>query len=384
MTPARLIRPLLACATTLVTSAGCAFHGVNSLPLPGTAGRGPGATTYHVQLANIGTLEPNSPVLIHDVIVGSIGSIKARNWHADVDISIKRGITVPANVIATVGQTSLLGSMHLALNPPPGTAATGRLAPGSTIPLRHSATAPSTEQTLSSLSLFINVGGATQIGDIIRNVDDALHGRETQIRDALTRLDTFLALFDRQRDKITATIDGLDRLSTTLAAQTDTIDHALHDIPPALDVLIRERPRLTAALNKLGAFSQITTRLVHDSQTDLVNNLRNLEPVLGALADIGPHLDAILAFATVFPLGQNTIDRAVRGDYLNLYAVVDLTLPRIKRTLLRGTRWEDLTAELVPAPGDPYYLNYTLDPLGGPLAPPPPPPPAPVPEGGGR
>lgn len=384
MKHAHPVLPLLACATTLLMSAGCAFHGINSLPLPGTAGRGPGATHYQVQLANVGTLEPNSPVIIGDVIVGSIRSIKARNWHADVDISIKPGITVPANVIATVGQTSLLGSMHLALNPPPGTAATGRLPSGAAIPLNRSSTWPSTEQTLSSLSLFVNVGGAAQIGDIIRNIDDALHGRENQIRDALTRLDTFLGLFDRQRDKITGTIDRLDRLASTLAAQTDTIDHALHDIPPALDVLIRERPRLTEALDKLGSFGQITTRLIHDSQGDLVTNLRNLEPVLGALADVGPHLDAILAFASVFPLGQNTIDRAVRGDYLNLYAVIDLTLPRIKRTLLRGTRWEDLAAELVPAPGDPFYLNHTLDPLGAPLAPPPPAPPAPAPQPGGR
>jgi phospholipid/cholesterol/gamma-HCH transport system substrate-binding protein len=136
-------------------------------------------------------------------------------------------------------------------------------------------------------------------------------------------------------------------------------------------VLTRERPRLTAALDKLGSFSAITTRLIHDSQNDLVTNLRNLEPVLGALADVGPHLDAILAYVSVFPFGQNVIDRAVRGDYLNLYAVIDLTLPRLKRTLLRGTRWEDLAANLVPAPGDPLYLNYTLDPLGDPLAPPP-------------
>jgi phospholipid/cholesterol/gamma-HCH transport system substrate-binding protein len=150
------------------------------------------------------------------------------------------------------------------------------------------------------------------------------------------------------------------------------IANAVHDIPPALDVLIRERPRLTASLTKLHTFSDITTRLIADSQTDLVTNLKNLEPALRALADIGPKLGPILAFAPVFPLGQSVIDRAVRGDYLNLYAVIDLTIPRLKRTLLRGTRWEDITANLVPAPGEPAYLNYTYDPLHTPINPPPP------------
>jgi phospholipid/cholesterol/gamma-HCH transport system substrate-binding protein len=373
MSALRTTRRLLACTSAvMLATAGCAFQGINSLPLPGAIGRGPGAAIYHVQLADVGALESNSPVLINDVVVGAVGAMKVRHWHADVDVSLKPDVTVPANAIATVGQTSLLGSMHLALDPPPGQAPTGRLTPGATITLNRTSTYPSTEQTLSALSLFINAGGVAQIGDIIRSVDDVLHGRETQIRDALIRLDTFLGAIDRQRDNITATIDGLDRLAATLAGQNTTIANAVHDIPPALDVLIRERPRLTASLTKLHTFSDITTRLITDSQTDLVTNLKNLEPALRALADVGPKLGPILAFAPVFPLGQSVIDRAVRGDYLNLYAVIDLTIPRLKRTLLRGTRWEDITANLVPAPGEPAYLNYTYDPLHTPINPPPP------------
>jgi phospholipid/cholesterol/gamma-HCH transport system substrate-binding protein len=373
MSALRTTRRLLACTSAIMlATAGCAFQGINSLPLPGAIGRGPGAAIYHVQLADVGALESNSPVLINDVVVGAVGAMKVRHWHADVDVSLKPDVTVPANAIATVGQTSLLGSMHLALDPPPGQAPTGRLTPGATITLNRTSTYPSTEQTLSALSLFINAGGVAQIGDIIRSVDDVLHGRETQIRDALIRLDTFLGAIDRQRDNITATIDGLDRLAATLAGQNTTIANAVHDIPPALDVLIRERPRLTASLTKLHTFSDITTRLITDSQTDLVTNLKNLEPALRALADVGPKLGPILAFAPVFPLGQSVIDRAVRGDYLNLYAVIDLTIPRLKRTLLRGTRWEDITANLVPAPGEPAYLNYTYDPLHTPINPPPP------------
>lgn len=372
MIPIRLGRQvfIVGCAVAL-TANGCAFQGVNSLPLPGAVGRGPHAAIYHVELANVGTLESNSPVLVNDVVVGAVGAMKMRNWHAEVEVSVRPDVAVPANAVASVGQTSLLGSMHLALDPPPGQPPAGRLTSGATIPLNRTSTYPSTEQTLSALSLLINSGGVAQIGDIIHSVNDALHGRENQIRDALTRLDTFLGVVDRQHDNITATIDGLDRLTATLAAQNTTIADALHDIPPALDVLIRERPRLTAALTKLHTFSDITTRLINDSQTDLVTDLKNLEPALRALADVGPKLGAILSYVPVFPLGQSLIDRGVRGDYLNLYAVIDLTIPRLKRTLLRGTRWEDITANLTPAPGEPSYLNYTYDPLRAPIDPPP-------------
>jgi ABC-type transporter Mla subunit MlaD len=50
-----------------------------------------------------------------------------RDWQADVEISVQPDVVVPANAVATVGQTSLLGSMHLALNPPLGQPPSGRL-----------------------------------------------------------------------------------------------------------------------------------------------------------------------------------------------------------------------------------------------------------------
>ena len=122
-----LTRTLAAGCTVLICATGCAFQGVNSLPLPGAVGNGKGAMTYHVQLANVGTLESNSPVMINDVVVGSVRDISIKDRHAQVDVVVERDALVPANAVATVGQTSLLGSMHLQLGPPLGEPATGRL-----------------------------------------------------------------------------------------------------------------------------------------------------------------------------------------------------------------------------------------------------------------
>ncbi|MGO9551321.1 MlaD family protein, partial [Mycobacterium sp.] len=160
----------------ILTATGCAFQGVNSLPLPGAVGRGPGASIYHVEIANVGHLESNSPVMINDVVVGSVGKMTVKGWHADVEVSVKPDVVVPANTVAKVGQTSLLGSMHMELNPPLGQPPRGRLKPGATIALDKSSTYPSTEQTLALLSVVINSGGLAQIGDIIHNVNAALSG----------------------------------------------------------------------------------------------------------------------------------------------------------------------------------------------------------------
>jgi phospholipid/cholesterol/gamma-HCH transport system substrate-binding protein len=364
-------RALVIGSCIMLTVPGCAFQGLNSLPLPGVVGRGPNSTVYHVEVANVGTLESNSPVMINDVVVGSVGKMTLHGWHIDVEVSMRPDIAVPANAIAAVGQTSLLGSMHLALNLPVGQPPSGRVQPGATIGLNRSSTYPSTEQTLSSLAAVVNGGGLGQIGDIVGNFNAALSGRQDAVRDLLTRLDTFVGTLHQQRDNIIATINELNRFSVTLAGQQDSITRALQKVPPALEVLLSERPRLTTALDKLRVLSDNVTGLVNDTQADLVKNLQNLEPTIRALADVGPDIDTALAYVPTFPLSQNVIDRGIRGDYMNLWVTVDLTNPRLKRGLLAGTRLGQSRASLIPAPGDPGYdAYYTKNPLGVGTSPP--------------
>ena len=46
--------------------------------------RGSDASVYHVELADIGTLESNSPVMIDGVVVGSVGKMTLRGWIVDL------------------------------------------------------------------------------------------------------------------------------------------------------------------------------------------------------------------------------------------------------------------------------------------------------------
>jgi len=368
----RSIRKLaaVACSAVLLTS-GCTFEGLNSLPLPGTVGTGSDAVTYQVQIANVGTLESNSPVMVNDVVVGAIRRMTVDNWHANVEISVRPDVVIPANAVAAVGQTSLLGSMHLALDPPLGEAPNGRLQPGTTIALSKSSTYPSTEQTLSSLSVVVNGGGLTRIGDIVHNFNAALDGRQVQIRDLLTRMNTVVTMLDNQHDNIIATVSSLNRMAQTFAGQREVLTAALNRIPGALEVLNRQRPRLVTALDRLGGFSATANQLINDSQADIVRNLENLEPTVRALADVGPDLMTALSYLPTYPYTQEFIDRGIRGDYMNQFIVFDFTIPRLKSGILLGTRWGEPGASFVPAPGDPWYNTYTRDPLKAPLGPPP-------------
>ena len=119
-----------------------------------------------------------------------------------------------------------------------------------------------------------------------------------------------MGVLDAQRDNIVASIQQLNRVAGTFAGQRDVIDRALKEIPPALDVLIKERPQLTTALEKLGTFSDTATGLVNDARRRPGHEPE--EPGTDAQGArrrrTGPVRRADLC-ATAFPYGPDFADR---------------------------------------------------------------------------
>lgn len=123
-------------AMGLVVS-GCGdWQGLNSVPLPGVEGRGPGAFTIQAQMPDVDNIEPNSRVRVADVTVGNVTKIERQGWNALVTMELNENVQLPANATAKLGQTSLLGSLHIELAPPADEAPEGRLHEGSLIPLK--------------------------------------------------------------------------------------------------------------------------------------------------------------------------------------------------------------------------------------------------------
>ncbi len=97
---------------------GCEWRGLNSLRLPGTEGAGDGSYTIQAQLPDVVVIQQNTRVRVADVNVGNVTKIEVQDWHALVTMRINGDVHLPANSTAKVGQTSLLGSMHIELAPP--------------------------------------------------------------------------------------------------------------------------------------------------------------------------------------------------------------------------------------------------------------------------
>ena len=361
-------------ALALTGLAGCGWRGLNSMPLPGTAGHGPGSFTIQAQLPDVGSLEQNSRVQVGDVTVGNVTKIERQGWHALLTISLDGDVDLPANATATIGQTSLLGSLHIELAPPTDVPPEGKLSNGSLIPLSSAGRYPSTEQTLGAISLLLNGGGIGQIQDITTALSTALAGREDDLRSLIHQLDTFTSQVNDQTGDIIAAADSFNNMVGQFADQKPVLDKALKTIPDALEVLKDQRQNLADALDQLGKFGALAADSANQTKDRLVKELTDLGPVLESLANAGPALTRSLSLFATYPFPKETISKWARGDYANLTAIIDLTLSRLDALFFTGTRWEGNLTELemqwgrtigqMPSPytaGNPLVAPYRWD-----------------------
>jgi phospholipid/cholesterol/gamma-HCH transport system substrate-binding protein len=368
---------LLLCVVILavaLAASGCGWRGLNSLALPGTKGGGPGSYTVKAQLPDVGTLERNSRVRVGDVTVGNVTDIERQGWHALVTMIIDGHVILPANATAAVGQTSLLGSLHVELAPPSGAAPHGKLHEGSLIPLSSGSMYPSTEQALSAVSMLFNGGGIGQIQDITQSLSTAFAGRERDMRDMVSQLDKFTRNIADQTPEIIKASSSFNNLIGQFADQKPVVDKALRTIPDALAELKDERQILADTADRFGKFSALVASETMQTKQSLVKELKDLGPVLQSLADAGPALTRSLNFYATYPFPKDSLTKWLRGDYANLTAIVDLTLSRLDAGLFTGTRWEGNLTELemqwgrtvgqMPSPytaGNPLVAPYHWD-----------------------
>jgi phospholipid/cholesterol/gamma-HCH transport system substrate-binding protein len=365
-------------ATGLVLAAGslsgCQWRGLNSLPLPGTEGGGPGSIVITAELPDVNNIEPNSRVRVGDVTVGNVTKVERRGWHAVLTMSINAGVDLPANATAKIGQTSLLGSLHVELAPPTNLPPQGTLHDGSTISLASGAAYPSTEQTLSSIALVLNGGGIGNVQDIVKSLSTAFGGREQALRSLIEQLDQFITALNGQTDDIVAATDSFNRLAGQFADRQPVLDRALKTLPDALTVLKNERDTLVEAANQLGKFNSLAAESVNQTKEAFVSELRDLGPVLESLANAGPALTRSLSFFSTFPFPKENVTKFFRGDAVNVTGIFDLTLSRLDANFLTGTRFEGALTKLemqwgrtigqMPSPytsGNPLVAPYQAD-----------------------
>ncbi|MEU8982676.1 MCE family protein [Streptomyces sp. NPDC048309] len=314
---------------------GCEFNGWYDVQLPGGAAADGHAYHVTVEFRDVLDLVPQSAVKVNNVTVGAVEKVQLDGWHARVRLRVADSVKLPANAVAELRQTSMLGEKYVALSAPTGTAPVGRLGDGDRIPLSRSGRNPEIEEVLSALSALLNGGGVAQLKTITVELNKALDGRENRVRSLLKELNTFIGGLDGQRKDIVHALEAVDRLAGRLGKEKKTIAQAVDTMPPALKVLADQRRDLTRMLTALSKLGKTGTKVVTASHDDTVANLAQLRPILRQLNKAGADLPNSLELLTTYPFPRNAVD-AVKGDYVNLDITADLDLAGIYGNVTDG------------------------------------------------
>ncbi|MCX4820225.1 MCE family protein [Streptomyces sp. NBC_01142] len=269
--------------TTLGLLAVAAFH-ADSLPLIGNG------EAYSAAFSEAGGLKPGDEVRIAGVKVGKVDDVDLDGGHVKVTFRVKGDPELGSRTGASIRIKTILGAKYLALDPK----GTGRLRPGSEIPLNRTVPAY----------------------DVVAAFSDLTTTTEKVDTDRLaTALDTISTTFKDSPAEVRASIKGLSKISRTVASRDKALGELLAHANGVTGVL-SDRSGEFAGLIKDGdkLFQEITKRraAIHallKSSAALGIQLSGL--VADNRKEIGPALKGLNSVVTMLERNQASLDRSV-------------------------------------------------------------------------
>jgi phospholipid/cholesterol/gamma-HCH transport system substrate-binding protein len=303
--------------------------GLYNVALPGGANLGDHPYSVVARFSDALDLVPQAGVRVNDVPVGRVERIsldRTTGKIADVTLEINGDVQLPANAIASVEQTSLLGEKYVSLSAPTDTAPSGRLRDGDTIGLPRTSDGVGIEVVFGALSAVLNGGGIAQLHEIAQELTQFGAGHEQQLRDFLASAERVTSELTAHRDSITSALDGLAKLATTLKTQDSKITNAISALAPGIGLLADQHQQLMRMLAAVQNLSTVTVQTLDASKRQMIEDLQSLAPILQQLAAAGAALPNALQILLTYPFPDAAL-AGVRGDYINGYVNEELNTP---------------------------------------------------------
>jgi phospholipid/cholesterol/gamma-HCH transport system substrate-binding protein len=295
MTPFRERNPVIVGAVGLAVIAALLLFAFNIDRIPFLNG-----TKYTAAISEAGGLKPNDEVRIAGVKVGKVTGVDLDGDHVRVTFRVDRGTEFGKETAASVRIKTVLGQKFLMLEPK----GPGQLASGSEIPLSRTVAAYDVVEAFSDLATTAE------------NIDTEQYAKA---------LDTIATTFEDSPDEVRSAVDGLGRLSRTIATRDaqlrELLDHTagvsevladrnqefvslLADGDLLLEELERRRQDIHVLLVNTSKLSTQLTALVRENRKDIepaLQNLRNVVAVLRANQDnLDKSIELMAPFVRVF------------------------------------------------------------------------------------
>jgi phospholipid/cholesterol/gamma-HCH transport system substrate-binding protein len=281
-------------------------------------------TAYSAALSEAGGLKQNDEVRIAGVKVGKVTAVELDGDHVKVSFRVDRGTAFGPKTSASVRIKTVLGQKFLMLEPE----GSGQMAKGSEIPLSRTVAAYDVVEAFSDLATTAEAIDTDQFADA---------------------LDTIATTFEDSPKDVAAAVDGLGRLSRTIASRDAQLRELLDHTEGVTKVLADRNEEFVTLLSDGDLLLRELQRRRDDIHVLLVNTSKLSTQLTGLVREnqrqIGPALLNLRHVVQVLQQNQDNLDRSIEllGPFVRVFA----------NTLGNG-RWFDTYVEnLIPVAAAP-------------------------------
>jgi phospholipid/cholesterol/gamma-HCH transport system substrate-binding protein len=273
---------------------------------------------------DVGDLVSGHSVQVADVRVGSITGIELTDgFRAKVTMHVKDDLKLPANSVAVLRTTSLLGEKFIELRPPEEGEDSERaegcdgevLVDGCRI--RSTKQAPELEFVAEEAVQVLGGVAANDLGTLVETGAVGFGGRAAELGSLIDSISTVSSSMADQSGNIVKIIDGLDKATATLAKGSSRVDELLVNLANTTDVLADNREQALQTIKDITRLARDENDLVlQPYRDDLERQIDQLDAVLstvvGQREEVGVLVDWLARFVQVAPKG-------VPGDFALVY-----------------------------------------------------------------
>jgi phospholipid/cholesterol/gamma-HCH transport system substrate-binding protein len=254
-----------------------------------------GGKTYTAEFTEAAGLQAGDKVTIAGVEAGRVDSVKLDGNHVLVGFRVQDA-WLGDRTSASIQIRTLLGAKYMALDPQ----GAGDLDPDSPIPLARTASPLDVVEAFNGLSGTIDQLDTKQLATSLTTLADTFRDTPKDVRgtlDGLSRLSTTIASRD---DQIKQLLAGTRNISTVLADRSGDVAKLLSDGNLLLAELQRREDAIKALLDGTRKLSEQLSGLVADNTAQLRPTLETLSHVVDVLQRNQDNLAATIKNEAVF------------------------------------------------------------------------------------
>ena len=306
------------CTRLAVVLAATLLAGACSLP-----GNVTGSREISAVFDDVGDLVVGHSVQIADVRIGSVVDIELTDdYRAEVTMSLKDDIFVPAESRALLRTTSLLGEKFIELRPldEDDPMAGTNIADGDVI--EYAAAAPELEFVTEQAVEILGAVVSSDVATLVETGSVGFGGRAAELTSIVENLSVVSGTLADQTDELVRIVDALDGATATLAASSGDLDELLVNFAETATVLAENRDVAIEAIRELTRLAQVQNDNVFEPYLAQVDTqIKQVDAILAEVARNQSQVAELLVWTSRF---ADQLPKAVPNDFAQVYTWLEV------------------------------------------------------------